>query len=568
MLNGASTVDKARLLAISAPQAHAWLRAQPPPKLGLDLLPNEVQALVKWWLGLPVFTDADACPHCSQTLDIHGHHALICHAGGEVVTRHNHLRDSFVDFCRRACLAPELERAFDLKVVNLLNTNFLLGASMTSGYTAELGEKDKHSKNDIPCTERARSTSPALVSEGLALFDAEVSRHFCDCGAIDPSDSEWLQNQLGCLSGLRSVYCSTHCCTSSSNRLRASPAKEGALRMRIHAIHYTRSLAASKKNSSSKWLTRKVMFLSARRSWNGWRGALAKHRRSRDPRNNRAHHNRRSSRDPRSNRAHHNRRNNKAPQEALNRAPNPPNQLGAPSPLAAAPAFPRRPLDAAGPSNLVHNGHLPTAVRQPGPKGLPPSPRFAAPGVPAGTYPPPRAKPVNRGWHTGGPPAIPSCAQQEQHTSLPTFTEEQAQPSQYQDTPFRELVSGRVTPYAARLPAKLVAHIESLEYVEMAELLQEAWLAEPTPDSSALGLTLRLPRRSSPITDISVWVECYCLMFAVLCANTQQGARTSMYLRRIVHCARKFEGHAWVTYDRLYRRQAAASRSLSWATED
>ena len=84
LLDGASTVDKARLLAISAPQAHAWLRAQPSPKLGLDLLPNEVQALVKWWLGLPVFTDADACPHCSQTLDIHGHHALICHAGGDV----------------------------------------------------------------------------------------------------------------------------------------------------------------------------------------------------------------------------------------------------------------------------------------------------------------------------------------------------------------------------------------------------------------------------------------------------------------------------------------------------
>ena len=40
------------------------------------------------------------------------------------------------------------------------------------------------------------STPPALVSEGLALFDAEVCRHFCDCSAIDTSDSEWLQVQL------------------------------------------------------------------------------------------------------------------------------------------------------------------------------------------------------------------------------------------------------------------------------------------------------------------------------------------------------------------------------------
>ena len=188
LLDGASTVDKARLLAISAPQAHAWLRAQPSPKLGLDLLPNEVQALIKWWLGLPLFPDADACPHYSQPLDIHGQHALICHAGGDVVTRHNGLHDSFANFCCRACLAPELERcsgltstkdrtrpadvllvpnwslsrsaAFDLKVINPLNSNFLLGASMTSGYTAELGE---HSENNIPCTERGWVCAPLVM---------------------------------------------------------------------------------------------------------------------------------------------------------------------------------------------------------------------------------------------------------------------------------------------------------------------------------------------------------------------------------------------------------------------
>ena len=56
--------------------ANHLLTPQPSLKLVLDLLPNEVQALVKWWFGLPLFTDADACPQCSQTLDIHGHHAL------------------------------------------------------------------------------------------------------------------------------------------------------------------------------------------------------------------------------------------------------------------------------------------------------------------------------------------------------------------------------------------------------------------------------------------------------------------------------------------------------------
>ena len=34
------------------------------------------------------------------------------------------------------------------------------------------------------------------MSEGLALFDEEVRRHFSDCVAIDASDSDWRQVQL------------------------------------------------------------------------------------------------------------------------------------------------------------------------------------------------------------------------------------------------------------------------------------------------------------------------------------------------------------------------------------
>ena len=34
---------------------------------------------------------------------------------------------------------------------------------MTSGYTAELGEQDKHAKNDIPCTERGWVCVPLVV---------------------------------------------------------------------------------------------------------------------------------------------------------------------------------------------------------------------------------------------------------------------------------------------------------------------------------------------------------------------------------------------------------------------
>eukprot|EP00731_Ephydatia_muelleri_P007126 Em0003g1374a len=90
-----------------------------------------------------------------------------------------------------------------------------------------------------------------------------------------------------------------------------------------------------------------------------------------------------------------------------------------------------------------------------------------------------------------------------------------------------------------------------------------------TTESSAQSLVLCIPRRSAPVTDISVWVECFTLMAAVLAAKYPSRAPDLlMYLHRIVYCARKFEGHAWVTYDRLYRRQTSANRSLNWAAED
>ena len=119
------------------------------------------------------------------------------------------------------------------------------------------------------------------------------------------------------------------------------------------------------------------------------------------------------------------------------------------------------------------------------------------------------------------------------------------------------------------LPGKLIARIENMEFVETYELLQEAWLPDTSAEAASHGLTLKLPRRSTPVTDISVWVECYSLMASVICRKYPLAAADMWaYMRCIVRSARTFDGNAWVSYDRLYRRQAAASRSLSWGTED
>ena len=62
LLHNATTATKARLLAESVPQAHAWLRTVPSPGLGLALEPDETHILLKWWLGLPLCNLEETCP--------------------------------------------------------------------------------------------------------------------------------------------------------------------------------------------------------------------------------------------------------------------------------------------------------------------------------------------------------------------------------------------------------------------------------------------------------------------------------------------------------------------------
>ena len=67
--------------------------------LGLHLDPNELQIAVKWWLGLDT-SRGSSCGLCPDVaLDPLGHHAATCRRGGDVVIRHNRLRDIFLRFC-------------------------------------------------------------------------------------------------------------------------------------------------------------------------------------------------------------------------------------------------------------------------------------------------------------------------------------------------------------------------------------------------------------------------------------------------------------------------------------
>eukprot|EP00731_Ephydatia_muelleri_P021465 Em0014g56a len=117
LLSSASLVNKARMLSVSSPHASSWITAIPSPSLKLHLDSAEYQTAIRWWLGLNT-SKASPCPFCPElVLDPLGHHAASCRHGGDVVTRHNRLRDIFVEFCRQAHLSVRVEAGFGLSRV-------------------------------------------------------------------------------------------------------------------------------------------------------------------------------------------------------------------------------------------------------------------------------------------------------------------------------------------------------------------------------------------------------------------------------------------------------------------
>eukprot|EP00731_Ephydatia_muelleri_P032585 Em0024g129a len=177
LLDMFSNADKAHLLSVSSPHAGLWLSVTPSEGLGLHLDPSQFQIAIKWWLGLDL-SYGSCCPLCPEiALDPLGHHAVTCKRGGDVVSRHNKLRDILAESCRRAHLSVQVEMgnnltnhshtrpavllvpnwvlgkpaAFDLSVTSPLNPTTLLEVSVTTGVAALTTELRKHSSNDTKC---------------------------------------------------------------------------------------------------------------------------------------------------------------------------------------------------------------------------------------------------------------------------------------------------------------------------------------------------------------------------------------------------------------------------------
>ncbi|KAL5500371.1 hypothetical protein EMCRGX_G011922 [Ephydatia muelleri] len=190
IMMASSPANKARLLSSSAAHASSWLSVVPSVGLGLHLDSSEFHTAVIWWLGMN-FTARSSCPFCPDTaLDPLGHHAVSCRHGGDVVIRHNRLRNIIADFCRRAHLSVRIEvgrgllgthnytrpadvlvdgwdrakpAAFDVTVTSPLTPVTLNEASINEGAAALAAETRKHAANDARCQALGWSCIPLAV---------------------------------------------------------------------------------------------------------------------------------------------------------------------------------------------------------------------------------------------------------------------------------------------------------------------------------------------------------------------------------------------------------------------
>ena len=94
--------------------------------------------------------------------------------------------------------------------------------------------------------------------------------------------------------------------------------------------------------------------------------------------------------------------------------------------------------------------------------------------------------------------------------------------------------------------------------------MPETWLIE---DEDSKKSVISLPRRrSSPVTDVLQWCQCFAALVGVLSrVYPQMVPEFMVYQSTIIKCARDFQGLAWAQYDRAYRRQVAQTKDLHWS---
>ena len=174
----------ARMASLGLPHAGSFLSVVPSPSLGLHLRAAEFIPVLKYRLGIPVYSADGPCPACSLPSDRMGDHSLGCAKTGDRIARHNMLRDVLFEAAASADLGPSKEErhllpgtvarpgdvtirrwsngkdgAIDVTVTSPLSPSNVAGAAAQAG--ASLAKA---------CQRKVRDTAEACRREGFVFL--------------------------------------------------------------------------------------------------------------------------------------------------------------------------------------------------------------------------------------------------------------------------------------------------------------------------------------------------------------------------------------------------------------
>ena len=113
---------------------------------------------------------------------------------------------------------------------------------------------------------------------------------------------------------------------------------------------------------------------------------------------------------------------------------------------------------------------------------------------------------------------------------------------------------------------KLAQRIWKGEYIHLADILSES-LAAALADDPSTSKTKGKKRHSAKITNIATWTECFATYTSLV--SMRNPARTQdllAYMSLIAHASRQYKGDEWLSYDAVFRQQAADHPEWKWAS--
>ena len=183
-----NTRDIARFSSLGLPHSGSWLSVVPSPPLGLHLRPAEFIPILKYRLGIPVYSSRGTCPACSVEADRMGDHAIACPKTGDRIARHNLIRDVIYEAAASADLGPSKEEphllpgsvarpgdvlirrwqngqdvAVDVTVASPLSPTYVAGAAAEAGRTLSKAYDRKMRDTAEACRTQGLKFSPLAV---------------------------------------------------------------------------------------------------------------------------------------------------------------------------------------------------------------------------------------------------------------------------------------------------------------------------------------------------------------------------------------------------------------------